>query len=625
MMEEKGTNNGKKDRIGVVLYGLYLLLIGLSVVLIVKLAGIQLFYSPDPGLRKALSPKVTCRTTHPVRGNIYDCKGRLLAISCPTYQIAMDCSVRRDEFARNKKGDSLEMDWRAKAEMLSKGLARYLPGKSADAYYKEIMSARRAGKHYTKFGNPVDRNTYLKIRELPLFNEGANRGGLIAERREVRRYPYGSLAARTIGFKRDSRIDVGNRNVGLEGKFDYILHGTEGKEYFRKTDYGMVHDNDSTDVQARDGDDLYTTIDIDYQMLADKAVHKYIDNENDLEGACLVLMEVSTGAIRAMVNLSRDPGSNGAFSERANLAVGRAAEPGSVFKTVTLMSVLSDGYVKNLDETLPTNHGIIEGTRNKPDQHIVDYERNHHTKRISVLDGFKMSSNYVFGTLAVKNYGKKPMQYIDNINSYKLADCFDFDLDGLAKPLIPSPKTMKYWTNTDLGCIGFGYTTRETPLHLLTFYNAIAGKGRMMKPYLVEYIGKNGCITSRRGPGVLNSSICTHAVADTLNRALKTVTAEGTGRRLKNSPCEIAGKTGTSFGTMNIDGKTVYSDSDGRRIYQGTFCGYFPAEDPQYSVICVVYSKPTHKSFQGGTIPALAIGELVQGIYNIDPYFRKKI
>jgi len=406
--ESRNTGNKKRDHIGNVLYGLYLILVLLSVVIIVKLVYIQLFYNPDPRMREALSPKVITREVEPVRGNIYDCQDRLLAITCPVYQIAMDCTVRKEEFAKNQdkaKGDSLESAWRAKARKLAAGLAKHFPQKSADRYYQEILKNRQNGRKYYKIGTPVERREYLEIKQLPLFREGPNKGGLIIETINRRRYPYGDLAARTIGFRRAAKSEVGNKNVGLEGKFDFYLHGVAGKEFLRATDYGCIHDNDSSDIRPKDGLDLHTTLNIDYQHIASNALHNQIDDEDDLEGACLVLMEVKTGAIRAMVNLSRDLKSTGNYSERINLAVGRAIEPGSVFKTVTLTSVLADGYIKSLDEKMPTNHGIISGTRNKQDQHIVDFERSKRTNRISMSKEYSdtktLSALYITTTSVV--------------------------------------------------------------------------------------------------------------------------------------------------------------------------------------------------------------------------------
>ena len=609
-----------RDHIGVILYVVYVLLLLASALLIVKILGIQIFFNPDPKIESALTPGSRARSIEPVRGNILDCNGRLLAMSCPTYQIAMDCTVRREEFAKDKKeGARKEQQWLAKARDLSVELAKVFPEKSADEYYKLITNGRRSGKKYLRLGKPVDHNVYMRICKFPLFNEGKYKGGLIAEQQNIRIYPYGKLARRTIGFVRNNRSDVGNTHVGLEGKFDYVLHGREGKEWTKITDVGRVLDNDSTKTRPEDGKDIRSTFNIDYQDIAYRALYDQIKEEEDLEGACLVLMETATGAIRSMVNLYRDSGATD-FEEVTNLAIGRSIEPGSVFKTVTLMQVLSDGYIKSLDETLPTNHGVIQNAKAPADDHIRDYERHNGTDRITILHGFEISSNYVFGTLAVSNYAKKPLRFIENIYSYKLGEAFDFDLEGLATPTIPSPNDKnRYWSNSDLAVMGYGYGTRETPMHILTFYNAIANKGKMMKPYLVEDIELNGVVKSKRGPALM-STICSKAVADTITRALRAVTSDGTARySLRGSKCTVAGKTGTSFGTYKGGS---YSDENGRRKYQGTFVGFFPAEAPRYTVICSVFSKPTRKQYQGGGIPARTVRTLVNELYSIDPAFR---
>ena len=614
-----GIEKKKRDRIGVILYVLYVVLLLASVLLFVKIVGIQIFFKPDPKIQTALTPISRARYIEPVRGNIIDCQGRLLAMSCPTYQIAMDCTVRREEYAKDKNGVQKEAEWMRKAGELSKELAKVFPEKTADEYLKLIRNGRANGKKYLRLGKPVDRNLYNRISSFPLFKEGRYRGGFIAEQQNVRIYPYGKLARRTIGFVRNNRSDVGNTHVGLEGKFDYVLHGREGKEWLRKTDAGNVVDNDSTKTRPEDGKDIRATLNIDYQDIAWRSLYDEIKAEDDLEGACLVLMETSTGAVRAMVNLYRD-GNSMDFEEVSNLAIGRAIEPGSVFKTVTLMQVLNDGYISSLDQTIPTNHGVIKGVRGVPqDVHMLDHERNHKTSSISIIDGFKISSNYVFGSLAISNYSKKPMRFIENIHSYHLSEAFAFDLEGLATPTIPSPNDKnRYWSLSDLAVMGYGYGIRVTPMHVLSFYNAIANKGKMMKPYLVEDIEQNGIVKTRKGPALM-STICSKAVADTITRALKAVTEEGTARRLKDARCTVAGKTGTSFGTY---AGGSYRDESGRRKYQGTFVGFFPAEDPRYSVICTVFSKPTSKQFQGGGIPARAIKSLVNGIYSIDPCFQ---
>ena len=551
-----GTQNiqkPKRDRIGVVLYVLYMLMLFASVALMVRIGWIQLFFHPDQRIVTALTPSSTIRSIEPERGKILDSQGRLLAISCPTYQFYMDCTVRKETNTPDQ-----EQEWLAKARELSAGLAEEFPGKGADAFYKMIVNGRRQGRKYMRIGTPVDRNAYNRIIQLPLFREGRYKSGMIVEQENVRRYPYGELARRTIGFVRNNKSQVTNTHIGLEGKFDYVLHGKEGREYLRNTDNGRIRNSDSSFVKAMDGQDLRTTLNIDYQEIADMALREQLGDEPDLEGACLVLMETRSGAIRAMVNLLRDKG-EGRFAEIQNMAVGRKGEPGSVFKTVTLMSVLNDGYIKSLEETLPATDGKVEGTSLR-DSHIPQFAAQHKTNRISVLDGFKISSNYVFATLAVKNYGKsknqdKTEKFLSNIYTYKLGEAFDFDLDGLQTPTIPNPGT-RYWTNTDLGSIAYGYSTQETPLHIITFYNAIANKGRMMKPYLVEDIEENGRVVTRRGESVLNSAVCSRAVADTITRVRpagsKMPNAAWPARRAHHSGHLKTANTAMNAGAANI-------------------------------------------------------------------------
>ncbi len=618
------------DRIGLILYSAYLLLLVCSLIIIGRIVSLQLVFKPDPEIAERLTPKTTVNITEPERGRILDCNGKLLAISFPTYQFFMDCTVLKDSNSPEQ-----EAAWRQKAYELSKGLALEFPGTSADEFYRLIISNRdnpnKPGRKYVRIGSPVDRQAFNRIRKLPLFKEGRYIGGMMYEQENVRKYPYDNLARRTIGFVRNNKSPVTNTHIGIEGKFDYELHGTEGREYIRNTDDGIVRNSDSTFVRAEDGKDVRTTLNIDYQEIADRALREQIEDEPDIDGACLVLMEVSTGAIRVMVNLLRDEKNNDEFGEIQNLAIGRKAELGSVFKTVTLTSLLNDGYIKSLEETLPATNGRVEGTSIR-DSHIPEYAKRHNTDRISILDGFKISSNYVFAKLVVDNYGRKEdsdntMKFISNIYTFKLGEAFDFDLDGMETPTIRKPGT-GYWNNNDLGSVAYGYSTSMTPLHILTFYNSIANKGKMMKPYVVESVEYMGKVTDKRGPSVLNSAVCSRAVADTVTRALLAVTEEGTASRLRGAKCGIAGKTGTAYGTFDDGG---YTDEYGRHKYQATFVGFFPidAEDksvqPEYSVICTVYSKATSKSFNGGGIPASAVRTLLDRLYDIDPCFRSEL
>ncbi|MBQ1649377.1 MAG: S8 family serine peptidase, partial [Bacteroidales bacterium] len=230
----------------------------------------------------------------------------------------------------------------------------------------------------------------------------------------------------------------------------------------------------------------------------------------------------------------------------SGIAGGRKGEPGSVFKTTTLTTVIEDGFIHSLDDKIPSNHGYLAPWRGN-DNHIIDYEREHGGAReIPIIEGFKVSSNYMFRYLAVTNYRNDPKKFLDHLYQYKLGQAFDFDLDGLATPTIPSPDS-PYWSATDLGQVAMGYSVAVTPLHIITFYNALANDGKMMKPYLVEDIEKDGVVKKKLGPSVLNAAICSKATADTITRGLKAVIEEGTARRLRSAAWEVAGKTGTSW------------------------------------------------------------------------------
>lgn len=619
-MAEKNENmKGQRDRIGKILYGFYILFLLAAVVLVGQLIAVQCFFKPDPVIEGELTQAVTKDVLQPERGAILARDGRMLAISFTTYTIAMDPSILKDEYAREADGKEKEAAWMAKARDLSEGLAKYFPEKTADEYYAQIRKDREQGKRYRSIGKPVDYETLQEIKRLPLFNEGKYKGGLIVEEKEVRQYPYGTLARRVIGFVRDNTDASSNNYIGIEGKFNSKLHGTGGYRYTVKKDgKAMVQSYDSVAVKPVDGLDVRTTLDVDIQDLADRALKAQIDTNRKIEGGCALVMEVSTGAIRAMVNLRRSP-ETGLMEESYNYAIGRAGEPGSVFKASTIMTLLEDGHIHSLEETIPTNGGR-EGTL-PLDQHIYDYEHQNNTKEITILRGLEMSSNYVFAHLALKYYKDRPQDFIDKLYQYKLGEAFDFDLDGMATPQVPSPSKAS-WSQTSLGTTAYGYSVTETPLHILTFYNSIANKGKMMKPYLVEDIEKDGVVKEELGPSILNASVCSRATADTITRGLTAVVQSGTATRLKNTKWKVAGKTGTARIVLDAnDSKTragQYSDEWGRKKNQATFVGFFPADAPRYSIIVVVYSILDAESFYGGTLPALAAREIVDGIWAMD-------
>lgn len=627
-MAKTGQSTGKKsgmDRISMILLLIYIVVLFISALIIGKLIYIQKSWEPDKSIAKYFLPPAEKYTIAPDRGAIIGCGGEILAMSTPMYELRMDCTVRKEYFQnkmrKNPTGDNLEQQWQDKAKAFSEGFAKEM-NMDASVIFKSIMDGRRKGNKYLRLGTDIDRGTLLKLESLPLMEEGRYKSGIIVEKHDSRKYPYGTLARRTIGYVKDNSSqkedEKGRSHIGIEGKYDYVLHGKEGEIWLKPTDNKeKIQNYDSTYVKPVDGLDVRTTLDITLQDIVDKAMRKQMSANPKIEDGCAVFMDVRTGAIRAMVNLTKSP-KDSSLNEVYNMAIGYGANPGSVFKTTTLMTALEDGYIKSLDDEIPTNGGKLPG-----------YPQDDHVKnlvKISILHGFEISSNYVFRYLATNNYSDNPKRFMDKLYMYKLGQAFDFDLEGLREPVLPSPDS-KSWSSTDLGSVAIGYSVRETPLHTLTFYNAIANKGRMMKPYLVESIEKDGVVKTKKGPSVLNASICSRATADTLLRALKAVTSEGTAYRLKGAKLTVAGKTGTARQSLSKeeiekygrDPKDNTQTADGSYHNLATFVGFFPADNPKYSAIICMNSSLIRGSLYGGVGPASAMREIVDAIYTLDP------
>ncbi|HAC41216.1 MAG TPA: hypothetical protein DCF48_06600 [Rikenellaceae bacterium] len=613
-------NIQNRDRIHVVMFFLSILFMVLGGFILAWIIKIQATYTVDPRVIGLFRPVEQKHVEQPVRGKILATDGRPLAISAPLYDLYMDCTVRKKDYAEDGK-DSLERAWKAKARELARYLSAEFKDRSADEYAGMILGGRQKGSRYLRLQRNLDLTTIQRVKTFPLFKEGPYTGGIIVNEHEERIYPYDSLARRVIGYVKEQ-----NR-IGLESSFDAVLHGTEGYEWRRVTDNKRwIRDLDSTSVKVEDGADIRTTLNIDFQDIADKALRAQINANEDIRAGICIIMEAKTGAIRAMVNLSRGATPQTVLWERENLALREVGEQGSVMKTVTLLSVVEDGYVKSLEQTIPTNNGLVP--KYNQDVHILDYQRETGRRAISVMHGFEISSNYVFAYLAENYYGKQPQELFDHIYSYRLGEAFDFDITGLGKPVVNRPGTAG-WSGTTLGTTAYGYGISVTPLHVATFYNGIANKGRMMKPYLVESIEKDGKVVKQFVPSALNESICSAATADTVTRALRAVVNSGTATRLKGAKLPVCGKTGTARVVLSPEerkgSRDPYQDALGQRKNQGTFVGFFPADAPKYTILVTVYSYASHKSFYGGTLPALAVREIVDKIYALDSDWRPQL
>lgn len=527
-------------------------------------------------------------TTQPNRGDILASDGRALASSIPYYKIAIDCTICDKDTFNLYVGD------------LAKKLSEFFNDKSAAQYKDELLRARKANKRYKVLGNRVvDYSEMEKVRSFPILKLGQRKGGFTMEEIYKRNTPYGRLGRVTIGF-----INYAGVGIGIEGSFDYYLKGTPGKRILQRMPRSEFRPiNSDQTIEPIDGYDIQTTIDVDLQEAAEKAMRNRI-TDSDIEGATAIVMEVATGAIRAIVNLKNS--GDGVYDESYNYAVREATEPGSTFKVITLTSLLEDGYV-----TLDTP---VDGTGGRWTYYSQTFSDTHSYGQMTVKSALEHSSNVAYAKLAVQYYENNPKKYVDRIQSMRVGEKFNLDIKGEGISVIHSPGE-KIWGPQSLPSMAIGYSVLLTPLHTLTFYNAIANDGKMMKPYFVENYQRDGQIKVQFKPQEISGSICSKKTAKLVKEALRGVVEEGTGRMMKNDKFNISGKTGTA--RMAFPGGGY--EENGLRRYQASFAGFFPSEHPKYSAIVVLYSKKTAGNFYGATWAGPVFKEIAFHIYANNP------
>lgn len=534
------------------------------------------------------------------RGRILDCDGNVLAFTDTIYDMHFDCmaylSYKRDT-----------LSWLSNIDELAPGLAEVLPKRDPAGWFNHINEGRINGNRYLTIASGLSEEQVQKIKTLPMFNLPPYQGGGIIEPRYRRNYPFGSFARRTIGYYKNDTL-----RFGMEQHFDYLLYGRDGSKVVR---YGRYEGRDihkvDKYVSPQNGYDIVTTLSMDLSSKADSVLRKALLKEKDIESGCLVLMDVKTGAIRAMTNLTKTE--DGVF-ELSNLAIGRVYEPASLSHAMTYAALLSDGYIDSMSsDSIQTNHGHIPGFFGiSPDDRIIDYERIHSTNSIAIRDGFAQTSRYVAGSLVNKHYGEKPQKFLEHLIKY--CPELDFDLDGLSHNFFTTPCSPA-WEERSLPVLSYGYGFSLTPLSILTFYNSIANKGKMMKPYLLEQAidSQDGRI-KKYGPVVLGQ-IMPPAVADTLSSCLYYVAKNSPNWLSRYSDNGVTGKTGSAYMALpnnSKNGNNAYWDTDGRRQYAATYVGYFPSDAPEYSIICVVFSKLMKGTFYALTVPTHVVMDFVK-------------
>ncbi len=526
------------------------------------------------------------RKIEAVRGNIYAADGSLLATSVPIYEVRFDTKTQAlDDNSFYKGVDSLAFQ-----------LSNLFNDKTKNQYKKELVSARKKGARYFLIKRNVKYTELQQLKNFSIFNRGQYKGGLIYTQENKRVRPFKVLASRTIGYERE-----GIKPIGLEGAYTTYLQGINGKRLMKKIAGGVwMPIEDENEIEPLDGSDIYTTIDVNLQDVAENALKMQLEL-NEAEHGCVVLMEVQTGAIKAIANLQRNK--QGVYDETYNYAIAESTEPGSVFKLASLMVAFEDGYL-TLDDMVNTENGTTKFyDRTMKDSHEGGLGV------ISVQKAFEASSNVGISKLTYKNYANKPQQFVDRIYKMNLGKKLGIEIAGEGQPLIKNTDDPT-WSGITLPWMSIGYEIHLTPLQILTFYNAVANDGIMVKPKLVSSINQRGQIIKEIKTEVINPSICSKKTIKMAKKMLEGVVENGTAKNLKSANFKIAGKTGTA----QIANKKGGYKNESKISYQASFVGYFPAEAPKYSCIVVV-SAPSTKGYYGNVVAGPIFKEVANKIY----------
>jgi cell division protein FtsI (penicillin-binding protein 3) len=522
------------------------------------------------------------------RGDILTEDGRLLASSVPYYTIYMDTrssGMSASTFSNGING-------------LSAGLSRLLGERSAAGWKALITEARKKGDRYLLIKRRVDYETLKGLKELPVFREGQYKGGMVAQAENKRILPNNDLAARTIGY-----LNLGNEGneVGIEGSFDRVLAGKNGVAVKQRLTGGdwITVDNTSS-VESVDGNDVVTTLDIDLQDVASSALLNQL-RRNDAHHGCAVLMEVETGDIKAIANL--EAGSDGIYRETYNYAVGESTEPGSTFKLPVLMAAIEDGVIDTGD-IVDTGTGSVKFYDN-----IIRDTKEGGNGKITVKQVFEKSSNVGTSKIIYQHYKDNPKEFVNRLYAMKLNEKLNIQIMGEGTPLIRYPGD-KLWSGLTLPMMSHGYEVQMTPLQILTFYNAVANDGKMVRPRLVTEILRNGTVIKRFGTEVIINSIASRSTIRKAKKMMEGVVEHGTATNLNNQNYKIAGKTGTA---QIAKGKSGYKQDVGIS-YQASFVGYFPAENPLYSCIVVV-NAPSNGVYYGNLVAGSVFKEISDKVY----------
>ncbi|HZI23640.1 MAG TPA: penicillin-binding protein [Chryseolinea sp.] len=553
-----------------------------AVAIVVKTAHIQFAEGEEWA---AMGERITFdyKRVKATRGNIYSDNGSLLATSLPFYKVAFDATLPSDETF--KKG----------LDSLAYNLSGFFRDKSKTEYRRILLDARASKKQYIILNRRrVDYQEKKRMMTWPIFREGRLRGGTIFEKVDVRHHPFSNLSGRTIGYVNESE-----KGVGLEYSFNKPLGGQDGFAYYQKIAGGAWKPIfDASNVKAVNGLDIQTTLDINLQDVAETALHKAMAQHDAADGL-VVVMEVKTGAIKAISNLSSDRKGN--FRERFNFAVGQVFEPGSTFKLVTMMALLEDSPIELTDSIDTGNGEFVFYNRT-----VRDHDEGG-LGTVTIQEAFERSSNVAMAKLVDQHFGLRPEKFVDYLDKLKLSQPLGLQIIGEPTPKITRPG-QKGWSGISLPWMSYGYGFEITPLHTLALFNAVANDGEMIKPVFVKSVKRADEEEDVFTTQVLNKKICSTKTLNKLKLLLEGVVENGTAKNIKGTHYRIAGKTGTA---------KILENGRYTNKYITSFVGYFPAHEPKYSAI-VLIKNPRGWYQYGSSVAAPVFKEIADNIYARD-------
>lgn len=573
-------------------YSLIALIMSLIAIAVVAKSAYIMIAQKDYWLEVAAKQKKDNVPILPTRGNILSSDGELMASSLPEFKVYIDFKTLKETGKDTAFIDSIDY--------ICKGLNELFPEKTAGEFKRYLLNGLKEEKrHFPIWKNRIDYNTYKEVKKLPIFKYAKFKSGFHEEEFNARRRPFGSLAQRTVGDLYGAK-DVAR--CGLELSFDSILRGTNGIENRRKIRNKYLS---ITEIPPIDGSDIVTTIDVSMQDLAERALLEELQEINGNVGVAIV-MEVTTGDIKAIVNL--DKCEDGQYREIKNHAVSDLLEPGSVFKTASMMVALDDNVVDTM-YTIATGGGVW----NMYGRDMKDHNwRRGGYGNLTLPWCLKYSSNIGISRIVENFYHKNPEKFVQGIYNLGLADDLQIPITGYSPAKIRMPKRNKRgqytnWSNTALAWMSIGYETQVPPISTLTFYNAIANGGKMMRPRFVKKVVKNGTVLAEYPPIVQREQIAKESTITQMRRILTEVVSEGLGKKAGSDKFLVAGKTGTAQMSKGVAGyKTGVTD------YLLSFAGFFPADAPRYS--CIVCIQKSGLPASGGGMSGVVFHQIAEGI-----------